>query len=63
MTQTSFFYDVKTGVRDVMVLDCMFILFGECAYQDGVVLRGNEGDSVELEGWWHTYSKSGCPGI
>lgn len=36
---------------DVVVLEFLALLKG--AYQDRVVLWGDEGDCVETEWWWH----------
>lgn len=47
--RTAFLDDIKGGVGDVVVLELVGAGLGEGADEDGVVVRGHEGDCVKAE--------------
>ena len=48
---TALLEDIQTGVCDVVVFYIFVILsfLAECSNEDGIILRGDEGDSVEMD--------------
>ena len=46
---TTLFNNVKTSVSHVMVFQCIAIVFDEGLYENGMVLRRNEGRSIDAK--------------
>jgi hypothetical protein len=60
---TAFLEDVQTGVCDVVVsyISVVLSFLAERSDEDGVVLRGDEGDSVEMDKSGHGHSSDNDP--
>jgi hypothetical protein len=56
---TAFLEDIQAGVCNVVVSDVSVVLsfLAERSDEDGVVLRGDEGDGVEINESWHGHGE------